>query len=429
MTLKELREARAAAWQHMQDLDKRAEAEKRSMSAEESAQWDKHEADIQRFSAEITSLEREEARSATRAQHAASFGGDVARPQGDGQPREAESDDEKRYQAAFTHYLRWGTRGMKTEQVELMQRNFSQAGPEQRALSAATTTAGGYTVPTGFRDVLIRTTKAFGNVEALASTITTDSGNTLPWPTMDDTANVGAILAENTQVTQQDVAFGQAQLGAYMYTSKLVLVPIQLLQDSAFDPDSWLPGVLGERIARIRNQHYTTGTGTGQPEGVQTNAVIGKTGTTGQTTSVIYDDIVDLIHSVDPSYRNERARFMLHDTALAAIRKIKDTTGRPLWSPGGTGEGAGITGAAPASILGYGYTVNNDMPVMAANAKSILFGDFQAGYIVRNVLGVQTMRLEERYADFLQVGFLLFARSDAKPQQAAAIRAYRNSAT
>jgi HK97 family phage major capsid protein len=208
-----------------------------------------------------------------------------------------------------------------------------------------------------------------------------------------------------------------------MYTSKLVRVSLQLLQDSAFDMESWLARKLGERIGRAQNAHFTTGTGTAQPEGVQTNATIGKTGTTGQTTSVTYDDLIDLIHSVDPAYRSSgRARFMLNDATLGAARKLKDSQNRPLWEPS-------VQVGVPDSLLGYGYTINQDMPVMAADAKSILFGDFFAGYLIRDVRDVQLLRLAERYADYLQVGFLAFSRADGAPQDAAAIRAYRNSAT
>jgi HK97 family phage major capsid protein len=257
----------------------------------------------------------------------------------------------------------------------------------------------------------------------VAETITTESGVTLPWPTNDDTGNVGAILAENTQVTEQDVTLGQQDIGAFMYTSKLVRVSLQLLNDSVLDFENWLARKLGERIGRIQNTHFTTGTGTAQPEGIQTNAVVGKTGATGQTTSVTGDDLIDLVHSVDPAYRNSgRVQFMLADGTLGSVRKLKDGNGQYLWQPS-------VQSGVPDRILGYGYTVNQDMPTMAASAKSILFGDFFAGYLIRDVQDVQTLRLAERYADFLQVGFLAFARADGTPQDAAAVRAYRNSAT
>lgn len=332
----------------------------------------------------------------------------------------------KDYAEAFSGFLRYGMTGIETEHKAALRKGYID-GKEFRAQGVATGAAGGYFVPTGFRNKIIESLKAFGAVREVSEVITTETGNQLPWPTNDDTANVGAILAENTQVTEQDVVLGQATLDAYTYTSKLVRVSLQLLQDSAFDVESWLARKLGERISRATNAHFTTGTGTAQPDGIVTNATIGKTGAVGQTLSVIYNDLVDLVHSVDPAYRNERSRFMTHDLSIATVRKIRDDSGgaglgRPIWEPS---TQVGV----PDSLLGYPVVANNDMPVMAANAKSILFGDFQTAYVVREVLGVQMLRLEERYADFLQVGFLSFMRTDGTVQDATAVKAYRNSAT
>jgi HK97 family phage major capsid protein len=99
------------------------------------------------------------------------------------------------------------------------------------------------------------------------------------------------------------------------------------------------------------------------------------TGATGQTTSVIYDNLVDLVHSIDPSYRNQNCKFMLADATLAAVRKIKDTQGHPLWQPS-------VQAGVPDSLLAYPVVINQDMPVMAASAKSILFGDIRAAYVI-----------------------------------------------
>jgi HK97 family phage major capsid protein len=113
---------------------------------------------------------------------------------------------------------------------------------------------------------------------------------------------------------------------------------------------------------------------------------------------------------------------MARDAVLGSIRKLKDTTNQPLWQPS-------MQAGVPDTILGYPITVNNDMPAMAANAYSILFGDFQRYYIVRQVRDIQMLRLEERYADFLQVGFLAFARYDGTKDDTNAVKAYRNSAS
>jgi HK97 family phage major capsid protein len=414
-TLQTLLDQRATAWNKATEFQNRA-ASDAELSAEDRSAWDAALADVERLS---TDIEREE-------RHARLSSVDYSQvidaTKDADEERHGGPDKAEAYATAWRSWVREGTTELSSEERTVLRTGWVD-GKELRAQGVATGAAGGYMVPAPFRAKLIEAQKFYSSMRDVAEVITTETGATLPWPTNDDTANVGAILAENSQVTEQDVTLGTNDIGAYMYTSKLVRVSLQLLNDNAFDLESWLAGVLGRRIGRAQNQHFTTGTGTAQPEGVQTNSVIGKTGTTGQTTSVTYDDLIDLIHSVDPAYRNSgRAQFMLNDTTLAAARKLKDSQNRPLWEPS-------IQVGVPDGLLGYGYSINQDMPVMAANAKSILFGDFYAGYLIRDVQDVQLLRLAERYADYLQVGFLAFARTDGTPQDTAAYKAYRNSAT
>jgi HK97 family phage major capsid protein len=297
---------------------------------------------------------------------------------------------------------------------------------ELRALGVSTDTAGGYLVPEGFRTKLIERLQAFGGVRRVAESLTTTTGLDLSYPTEDDTANVGAIAAENTQIGEQDVVLGERTLRAHMYTSKIVRVSFQLVEDSAFDLEAHLANVLARRIGRAQNAHFTTGTGTSQPEGIQPSATVGKAGATGQTTTVTYDDLVDLLHSVDPAYREPGepgVGWMMRDTTFAALRKLKDADNRPMIEPN-------VQGEAPNRLLGYPITINNDMPAMAASAKSILFGNFRAGYVVRDIAqGFGLLVLRERYADFLQLGYLGFARADGGVQDPEAYRAYQNAAS
>lgn len=324
--------------------------------------------------------------------------------------------NQRDYERAFDSYLRRGVAEMNSEQRSILEREF-------RDLSVGTNTAGGYTVPPGFSQRITDAMKAFGGMLDVSNVITTDSGQSLVWPTADDTGNVGAILAENNAAPTQDITFGQKTLGAYMYTSKMVKVSFQLLNDSAFDLNAWLPDKFAQRIGRAINAHFTNGTGGGtQPVGLVPNLTVGKTGATGQTLTVTSDDLIDLIHSIDPAYRNERSRFMLADTSVKVVRKLKDTTGQYLWQPG-------LTSGSPDTLLGYGVKINQDMPAMAANAKSVAFGDFNAAYVIRQVQGVQVLRLNERYADALQVGFLSFARYDGNVDDTNAAKLYQNSAT
>ena len=179
----------------------------------------------------------------------------------------------------------------------------------------------------------------------------------------------------------------------------------------------------GERIARILNKKFTTGIATTEPKGIVTASVAGKVGAVGQTLTILYDDLIDLIHSVDEGYRRAGARWMMHDQSLKAIRKMKDSQGHPLWQPD-------IRVGEPDTILGFGYVINNDMAEMAANAKSLLFGQF-GKYIIRDVMGLTMLRLVELYALTGQVGFLGFARYDGNLLDAGTnpVKYYANSAT
>ena len=156
------------------------------------------------------------------------------------------------------------------------------------------------------------------------------------------------------------------------------------------------------------------GVGTTEPKGVITAATagptaVGSSGTTGGSetggTSIGYADLVALEHSVDPLYRRN-AKFMMHDSTLAKIKQISDKQGRPLWLPG-------VAFNAPDTILGYQYSINNDMAAVAVNAKSLAFGDFSK-YLIRRVKELMVLRLTERFADYGQVAFLGFARYDGE---------------
>lgn len=404
-------EKRANVWSQMQEIQARAEQEGRdSLTAEEREKWDRAEAELTELSADIERMERAARLDAVQRDQVVVAGGDR------GEDRR-EADQEAAYREAFSAFMRRGMSGLDAEQRQLLMANHA----EVRAGATSPGSAGGYFIPTDTLNKITETMKAYGGLLGAANVITTASGNPLNWPTNDDTANVGAILDENTQVTEQDVTLGQKTLGAYTYTSKLVRLSLQLLQDDAFTVESWLTRKLGERIGRAVAAHLATGTGTGQPEGLFTNATAGKTGAGGQTTSVLYEDLVDLQHSIDPAYRAS-AQWVMSDAALKMVRKLTDEQGRPLWEPS-------LQAGVPSTLLGAPIIIDNGVPAPAASAKSIGYGDIRAAYVVRQVAGGQMMRLEERYADYLQVGFLGFLRLDAKPDDTSAFRVYAHPAS
>ena len=300
-------------------------------------------------------------------------------------------------------------------------------GVLRNTMSVGTSAQGGYTVPTEVATSVADALKDFGGMRAVSEVFRTAQGNDINFPTSDGTSETGELIGENTTATGADPSFGVVTLKTYKFSSKVVACPFELLQDSSIDMEAFIKARLVTRLGRVTNTYFTTGTGTGQPNGIVTAAASGKVGTTGQTVTVIYDDLVDLVHSVDPAYRNlGRCKFMMNDSSLKVIRKLKDTAGRPIFLPGYDGLG----GSFPDTLLGYPIQINQDIAVMAANAKSILFGDFTF-YKIRDAMDIQMFRFDDSaYIKLGQIGFLAWMRSGGNfVDVGGGVKYYQNSAT
>lgn len=319
--------------------------------------------------------------------------------------------------ALFAKWLKGGDKSMS-----------AQDWTDIRATMSTTTgSQGGYTVQTDIAKAVADALKEFGGVRSVATIIQTEQGNPMSFPTSDGTSEVGELIAENTTATSADPSFGTVSLSAYKFSSKIIAVPIELLQDSSVDIEAFVLKRITDRIGRITNTYFTTGTGSSQPKGVVAAATEGKVGGTGQQTTITYDDLIDLVHSVDPAYRmSSQCGFMLHDSTMRDIRKLKDEAGRPVFMPGYDG----LADAMPDTILGYPVTINQDMAVMAASAKSVLFGDFSR-YYVRDVLQNTMHRFDDSaYGKLGQVGFLAWARCGGSLiDVGGALKYYQNTAT
>jgi HK97 family phage major capsid protein len=172
-------------------------------------------------------------------------------------------------------------------------------------MSTGTGSQGGYTVPSDISTRFVDALKDFSGVRRVAEVIVTATGANIPWPTSDGTSETAELVAENATATGADPVFGTAPLPTYKYSSKIFTVPFELLQDSNIDVEQFIFDRAAARIGRLTNSHFTVGTGSGQPQGFAGAATAGKVGTTGQTLTVIHDDIVDLVHSVNVAYRQD----------------------------------------------------------------------------------------------------------------------------
>ena len=296
------------------------------------------------------------------------------------------------------------------------QRAFSEAHPakarrralaslaESRDLSAVTGSTGGYLGPEGFISQLEINLLAFGGMLQVADVIRTSHGNDLPWPTADDTGNTGVLLGESASIgSSVDPSFGQKVYKAHKFSSRLVKIPSELFEDSAFDMASLIGAMLGERLGRVGNTQFTTGIGGGNaPRGITLDTTVGVT--TASSTAITGDELIDLTDSVDPAYLGG-AQFMLHHSVLKTVRQLKDGGGQYLWV-------SGLQQGLTDSLLGYPLTGNSDMAsTLASGAISVLFGQLNK-YKIRQVSGVRFRRLVERYADNDQEGFVAFLRQD-----------------
>jgi HK97 family phage major capsid protein len=293
-------------------------------------------------------------------------------------------------------------------------------------MSTTTNSEGGYTVPVEVSRQIVDSLKAFGGMRSVSNVIATEGFGDMNFPTSDGTSETGELIAQNTTATGADPTFGVVTITPYKYSSKIVAVPYELLQDTAVDMEGFIRQRLIERLGRITNTHFTTGTGSGQPRGVVTGASSGKVGANGQTATVIADDLIDLVHSVDPAYRaSGNCVFMMRDASMGIIRKLKDSQNRPIYIPGWDGLGR----AMPDTLLGYRVVINQDVAAMAASAKSILFGDFSK-YVIRDVMALSLFRFtDSAYTKLGQVGFLAWLRAGGNLLDSAAVKYYANSAT
>lgn len=304
-------------------------------------------------------------------------------------------------QAFYSMIANGGIDGLDNEARNVLRQS------EVRAQTAGTTTAGGYTVPTELASFIDKAMAASGPMydSNLFTVLNTTGGNTFNIPTVDDTASTAGAHTEGGTVTDdggKDVTFGQKQLGAFAFDTEWVRWSYELANDSILNVEALLGELLGERLGRIANSKLTTGSGSSDVEGIVTNSGLGKTA--AAVAAVTSDEIIDLIHSVDPMYRaSASTAIMMNDSTLAAVRKLKDGNNNYLWQMGNYQAGV------PQNILGYNVVVNQAMDSLATGNKVMLFGDMSK-YFVRKVGGPSLFVARERFAP--DYGILGYARFD-----------------
>lgn len=380
-----LREKRASLWDAAKKYRDAHIGSDGTMTAEDAATYDRMVDDVDRMKKEIDRLERQEA--IENEMNRLVSQPIVNRPD-DGQPKEKEkrgtATDE--YKTAFWNMVR-----AKAMSYEI-----------HNALKIGEDDHGGYLAPDEFERTLVEALEEQNIFRQFAHVITTSSGDRkIPVVASKGTAS---WIDEEAAFPESDDTFGMLSIGAFKLATT-IKVSDELLHDSVFDVASYIAKEFARRIGAAEEEAFFTGNGTGRPTGIL-NAIGGaETGVTSAGANISFDDVIDLYYSLRSPYRRN-AVFMMNDSTVRALRKLKNGSGDYLWQPS-------VTAGTPDTILNRPVYTSSYMPTVAAGAKSILFGDMSY-YWIADREGRTFQRLNELYAPTGQVGFLSFERVDGK---------------
>lgn len=378
MTVNELRTKRATLWNTMEGFLDTHRTDKGVLSAEDDATYNNLEKELDALTTEIKRMERRDAIEA-----------ELNKPVGSpltGKPEKQEPEKVGRasnaYKEDFDRHLRGKT---------LL----------HNVLSEGTDADGGYLVPEEFERQIVKTLDEANVIRSLAKVITTNSERKIPVAASHSTAQ---WTLENGAYTESNPTFGQKQIDAYKLTD-LIRVSQELLQDSAFDLESYIADEFARAFGIAEEQAFCVGTGTNQPTGIFT-ANGGTVGVTAAaTTAITADELISLVYALKSPYRRN-AKFLMNDATVAAIRKLKDLNGAYMWQPS-------VQAGQPDRLLGYEIYTSPYVPTLAAGALAVAFGDFQ-NYWIADRAGRTVQRLNELYATNGQVGYVATERVDGK---------------
>lgn len=410
----ELMEQRA---RHIVDARKiidTADAEKRELNAEESEKVDQHFAEADKLEAKIDTQNKREAVEAAEARL-------KTVSERKSRPTLHHQDEPAQPISALRSWLSYGAISHNKRPVRLTGADIDNAQRCGLDLSSRTAslrteapllkgsaTAGAELVAwsdfyAGFYDKL----KYYGPCLDLVTIQNSDNGNSLHIPVMDDTGNIAEVLAEGSEAAEGEPVTAKVTLGSFKYSSKEVIVSLELLQDSSFDLESYIVNALAVRFGRKWNADITKGAGSTLPYGLAARASSASivSGGSAATPTLTADNLFDLADAVDDSYRNAPGvGYMMSRTTWSKVRKLKDDENRYLIGPD-------LQAGTRAMFNGYPVYINPDMDSAGVSKKIVLFGDYKM-YTWRKVSGIELHRLNEHRIRSGEVSFLAFARAD-----------------
>lgn len=397
-TIAELRDSRAKMWAAMESfLDTHAN-DKGVLSAEDDATYTKMEKDLDALTNEIKRMERREAIEAE-------LNKPVASPLTN-KPMKAEDEDKTgRASSAYKKGF-WDVMRKKVVSPEVM-----------NALQIGTDSEGGYLVPDEYEKTLVQALEDENIFRKLANVIKTSSGDRkIPVVASKGSAS---WVDEEGSIPDSDDSFSQVSIGAYKLGT-LIKVSEELLNDSVFNLESYISKEFARRIGSKEEEAFFTGDGTGKPLGIFAATGGAEVGVTAASaTAITADELIDLYYSLKAPYRKS-AVWVLNDSTIKAIRKLKDNNGNYLWQPA-------LTAGTPDTILGRPVYTSSYVPAIAAGAKTVAFGDFKY-YWIADRAGRNFKKLTELYAATGQVGFVATQRVDGKLVLPEAIKVLKQKA-
>lgn len=397
MTIQELREKRVKAWDAAKAFLDAHRTDKGTLSAEDDTVYARMEQDITDLGKEIARMERLE--DMDKQMSRATSTPLTTKP-------ESAKPDTKVGRASDAYAKAFWDQARKRDSLEI-----------RNALQVGTDSEGGYLVPDTFEKTLI---SALGeeNIIRKHSHVFRTSGGDHKIPVV-SSKGTAAWVEEESAIPESDDAFGQLYIGAHKVAT-LIKVSEELLQDSAFDLETYFRTEFAKRIGNKEEDAFLNGNGTSKPTGILHSTGGADVGiTTASSTAITADEVIDLYYSLKAPYR-KNAIWVMNETTVKAIRKLRDGNGNYLWQPG-------LRESDSDTLLGVKIYTTPFAPEIAAGAKTIAFGDFSY-YWIGDRSGITFKRLNELYAGTGQVGFLASKRVDGKLTLTEAIKVLQQKA-
>ena len=373
MNMLELYEKRAKAWEAAKAFLETHTDKDGNLSQEDATAYDKMEKEVMDLGKSIERLQRQ-----------AAIDDELSKPTSTAIVNEPKNTEPKNYRASDAY---------KTAMLDALRCEFRRVSD---ILQEGTDENGGYLVPEEYDRRLIDVLDEENIMRGLATKITTSGEHKI---NIAATKPAAAWIEEGGAIQFTDATFGQKLMDAHKLHVAIKITD-ELLYDNAFNLENYIITQFGKAMANAEEDAFLNGDGKGKPKGMLVDA---ETGVITSTASISSDDIIDLIYSLKRPYR-KNASFMMNDTTIAAIRKLKDNNNNYIWQPA-------YQAGEPDRLLGYTLHTSAFFPEKAAGKIALTFGDYSY-YNIGDRGSRSLQQLKELFAGNGMVGFLMKERVD-----------------